>query len=158
MATTGDKLTRVSTEAAEEFVQSFYPALNSNRARIASFYSPAISTILFNGNPVADGNAVQDIFVNKMPPTRYEVQTFDCQIINKAYPTPTATGLKTPNQLTIRDMSILVVVSGYVQFGAEIDQPQRGFSETFVLVPSPGGKNKNRSGWLIQSQNFRLVV
>ncbi|KKK13931.1 nuclear transport factor 2 domain protein [Aspergillus ochraceoroseus] len=141
---------------------SFYPALQSNRAVIASFYSTPTSTILFNGNAVADGNAVQDIFVNQMPPTHYEVQSFDCQIINKSYPTPTPSGVKLPNQITTKDISILVIVSGFVRFGESRDLPQRGFSETFVLVPyssadGPKGKRKQRD-WLIQTQNFRLVV
>jgi NTF2-related export protein 1/2 len=96
-----------------------------------------------------------------MPPTHYEVQSFDCQIINQTYPTPTATGLKLPNETTIKDMSILVIVSGFVRFGEARDLPQRGFSETFVLVPNPtadGPKGKRRREWLIQTQNFRLVV
>lgn len=143
--------------AATEFVQSFYPALQSNRAAIASFYSTPTSTILFNGSAVADGNAVQDIFVNQMPPTHYEVQSFDCQIINKQYPTPV-----TGRQLDPRkDISILVIVSGHVRFGESRDLPQRGFSETFVLVPNPaseGSKGQRRGDWLIQTQNFRLVV
>ncbi|OJJ44645.1 hypothetical protein ASPZODRAFT_144606 [Penicilliopsis zonata CBS 506.65] len=156
-----DTLTKVSTGAATEFVQSFYPALQSNRATISSFYNPAISTILFNGNPVADGSAVQEIFVNQMPPAHYEVQSFDCQVINRNFPTPTAAGgVKPLSQATVKDMSILVVVSGYVRFGESKDMPQRGFSETFVLVPNPaeGQKGKRQKDWLIQSQNFRLVV
>lgn len=141
--------------AGTEFIQSFYPALENNRATIASFYNQPTSTILFNGNAVADGNAVQDIFVNQMPPTHYEVQSFDCQIINQAYSTPTTTATH------VKDMSILVIASGYVRFGESRDLPPRGFSETFVLVPNPlgdGGKGKHKKGWLIQTQNFRLVV
>ncbi|KAL4740638.1 hypothetical protein BDV11DRAFT_90244 [Aspergillus similis] len=157
MAPTEDAYAKVSTEAATDFVQSFYPALQSNRATIASFYSTPASTIVFNGNLVADGNAVQEIFVSQMPPTHYEVQSFDCQIINKQYPTAT-----TGRQIDPRkDISILVIVSGYVRFGESRDLPQRGFSETFVLVPNPsgeGGKGKRRRDWLIQTQNFRLVV
>ncbi|PWY93617.1 NTF2-like protein [Aspergillus sclerotioniger CBS 115572] len=155
-----DTLTKVSTDAATEFVQSFYPALENNRATISSFYNQPTSMILFNGNHVADGAAVQEIFVNQMSPTHYEVQSLDCQIINRAYPTPTSTGVKLPTETTLKDMSILVIVSGYVRFGASRDLPQRGFSETFVLVPNPteGLKGKRKREWLIQTQNFRLVV
>ncbi|KAI9369929.1 hypothetical protein BJX61DRAFT_517628 [Aspergillus egyptiacus] len=151
-----DAYTKISTEAASEFVQSFYPALESNRSIIASFYSTPTSTILFNGNAVADGNAVQDIFVNQMTPTHYEVQSFDCQIINKEYPTVTTGRAIDPR----KDISILVIVSGYVRFGESRDLPQRGFSETFVLVPNPTNepKGKRKRDWLIQTQNFRLVV
>ncbi|CAL5873754.1 uncharacterized protein PFLUO_LOCUS8036 [Penicillium psychrofluorescens] len=158
-AANDDTLTKVSSEAATELVQSFYPALQSNRDAIGSFYLPTPTTILFNGNPVADGSAVQDIFVNQMPAAHYEVQSFDCQIINRAYPTTTAAGVKPPAQMTVKDMSVLVIVSGHVRYGESRDQPQRGFSETFVLVPNPSSdRAKRRKEWLIQSQNFRLVV
>lgn len=147
------------TPAATDLIQSFYPALNKNRDAIGSFYAPTPSTILFNGNPVADGAAVQDIFVNQMPAAHYEVQSYDCQIINRAYPTVTATGVKPPTEMTVKDMSVLVIVSGHVRYGDSRDQPQRGFSETFVLVPNPSSdRGKRRRDWLIQSQNFRLVV
>lgn len=120
---------------------------------------PTPSTILFNGNTVADGAAVQDIFVNQMPAAHYEVQSFDCQIINRAYPTATPAGAKPSTQMGVKDMSILVIVSGHVRYGEGRDQPQRGFSETFVLVPNPSSdRGKRRKDWLIQSQNFRLVV
>ena len=149
----------MTCSAATEFVHSFYPALQSNRASIASYYSQPTSTILFNGNAVADGAAVQEIFMNQMPPTHYEVQSFDCQIINPSYPTaaatPTAPGGRSDKAMA-KNMSVLIIVSGYVRFGATKDLPQRGFSETFVLIPNPtksGGKE-----FLVQSQNFRLVV
>lgn len=97
--------------------------------------------------------------MNQMPAAHYEVQSFDCQIINRAYPTVTAAGVKAPNQMTVKDMSVLLMVSGHVRYGESRDQPQRGFSETFVLVPNPStDRLKRRRDWLIQSQNFRLVV
>ncbi|KAJ5175285.1 uncharacterized protein N7482_001162 [Penicillium canariense] len=154
-----DTLTKVSTEAATELINTFYPALRNDRSSIGSFYLPTPSTILFNGNSVADGAAVQDIFLNQMPDAHYEVQSFDCQILNRAYPTATATGVKPPSEMTVKDMSILVMASGHVRYGENRDQPQRGFSETFVLVPNPSSeRGKRRRDWLIQSQNFRLVV
>lgn len=94
-----------------------------------------------------------------MPAAHYEVQSFDCQIINRAYPSVTASGVKSSDQMTVKDMSVLVIVSGHVRYGESRDQPQRGFSETFVLVPNPSSdREKRRKDWLIQSQNFRLVV
>ncbi|KAL4787355.1 hypothetical protein BJX76DRAFT_354301 [Aspergillus varians] len=157
MALSEDVYAKISTEAATEFVQSYYPALESNRAVIGTFYSTPPGTIVYNGNAVADGNAVQEIFVNQMPPAHYEVQSFDCQIINKQYPTAAIGRQPDPR----KDISIVVIVSGYVRFGEARDLPQRGFSETFVLVPNPstdGPKGKRRRDWLIQNQNFRLVV
>jgi len=55
------------------------------------------------------------------------------------------------------------MVSGYVKFGELRDAEMRGFSETFVLIPTPGtttSKERGKRGnqWLIQCQNFRLVV
>ncbi|KAJ5675635.1 hypothetical protein N7462_008532 [Penicillium macrosclerotiorum] len=158
-AVNDDTLTKVSTDAAAELVLSFYLALEKNRESIGSFYLPAPSTILFNGNTVADGAAVQDIFTKQMPNAHYEVQSYDCQVINRAYPTATPTGVKPPSEMTAKDMSVLVIVSGYVRYGEGRDQPQRGFSETFVIVPNPSTeRGKRRRDWLIQSQNFRLVV
>lgn len=71
--------------------------------------------------------------------------------------------MKPLQQATVKNMSILVIVSGYVRFGDARDQPERGFSETFTLVPNAavgmeGGKGKHRKEWLISTQNFRLVV
>jgi NTF2-related export protein 1/2 len=96
-----------------------------------------------------------------MPATHYEVQSFDCQIINRNYPTETMTGIKASTEMTVKDMSMLVTVSGSVQFEESRDQPERGFSETFVLVPNPKAtqpKGRPKKEWLIQSQTFRLVV
>lgn len=58
-------------------------------------------------------------------------------------------------------MTILVTVSGYVKYGEARLAATRGFSEIFVLIPNPdmvGGRGKSGKEWLIQSQNFRLVV
>lgn len=59
----------------------------------------------------------------------------------------------------VKDMSILILVSGTVRYGEDREQPQRGFSETFVLTPNPSADHaRGRKDFLIQSQNFRLVV
>ncbi|KAL1958724.1 hypothetical protein VTO42DRAFT_3843 [Malbranchea cinnamomea] len=175
MASVGqDTLIKVSTEAATEFVESFYRALETNRQTLASFYSPMVTSILFNGNIVADGAAVQDIFANQMPRARYEVQSYDCQIINSDYHAPgTAPQAPTTGRhgsgaaaQAAKKMSLLVLVSGSVRFGDDKEARdlagERGFSETFVLVPNPqyesGPKGRGKKQFLIQSQNFRLVV
>ncbi|PCG94569.1 uncharacterized protein BHQ10_003018 [Talaromyces amestolkiae] len=149
-----DMLTKVSTEGATDFVQLYHSALSSNKSSIASFYSSAITNILFNGNVIADGAAVEDIFTNQLPTTRHDIQSVDCQIINKAYPTTKPGNTARENA---KNISMLVTVSGSVQYGGK-DSPQHGFSETFVLIPNTESKEKNRKDWLIQSQNFRLVV
>ncbi|CAI7616510.1 unnamed protein product [Penicillium bialowiezense] len=155
-----DTLTKVSTEAATEFVQTFYQALRANRESIGSYYDANPQTIIFNGNQVSDGAAVQDIFVNQMPPANFEIQSYDCQIINKTYPTVLPGGvLKPQSEMGVKDMSILILVSGAVRYGENREQPQRGFSETFVMTPNPSAERaRGRKDFLIQSQNFRLVV
>lgn len=145
--------------AANDFVQAYYKALESNRDSISAFYDPTPATLLLNGNSVATGAAIQDIFKGQMPEANYEIQSFDCQVINRAYPTPKADGIKPAAQMQAKDMSILILVSGHVRYGEGRDQPQRGFSETFVLVPNAAAdRTRAAKKWLIQSQNFRLVV
>lgn len=93
-----------------------------------------------------------------MPKADYEAQSYDCHVLNPNYVdandmsdaalVPDATGFK---------MSLLVVVSGYVKYGDQRDAKMRGFTENFVLVPNRGSGNGERK-WLIQSQNFRMVL
>lgn len=117
-------------------------------------------TISFNGNSVPNGAAVQEIFMNQMPPSKYEVQSFDCHVINPNYVAPDAP----ENPKSIKShISILVLISGAVRYSENRGDPQRGFSETFVLVPNPQATNQKGGGkavkdFLIQSQNFRVVV
>ncbi|CRG88016.1 hypothetical protein PISL3812_05041 [Talaromyces islandicus] len=151
-----DVLTKVSTEGATDFVQAYHTALSWNKSSIAKFYHAAPTNILFNGNVIADGAAVEDIFTNQLPAARYEIQSVDCQIINKSFPIATPAETSHP-KAAAKNISMLVVVSGFVQYG-EKDAPQHGFSETFVLIPNTEGKGKDKRDWVIQSQNFRLVV
>lgn len=97
--------------------------------------------------------AAQEIFKNELGEVHFEIQSYDCQIVNRAFPTA-----KPASQMTAKDMSVLVLVSGNVRYG-DRDRPQRGFSETFILVPNVSADRTNaRKEWLINSQNFRLVV
>lgn len=137
---------------ATDFVQQYHSALSSNNPPIASFYSATPTNLLFNGNVIADGAAVEDIFTKKLPTARHEIQSVDCQVINKSYPTTTP---GTNARANAKNISMLVVVSGSVQYGK--DSSLHGFSETFVLIPDTENK-KSRKDWIIQSQNFRLVV
>lgn len=110
-----------------------------------------------------------------MPAAHYEVQSFDCQVLNPNYPAETSANAAPPQgpstkgggaqqAATAKNMSILVLISGNVRFGESRDLPPRGFSETVVLVPNQTADQgvrkagKGRKDWLIQSQNFRLVV
>ena len=115
--------------------------------------------IVFNGNIIPDAATMQKMFEDQMPPAKYEVQCYDCQVVNPNY---AAGNSQSVTSTSGKSMSILVTVSGYVKFGESRGATMKGFSDTFVLVPNPaavgGNMGKPRKGWLIQSHNFRLVV
>lgn len=115
-----------------------------------------IPTIIFNGNTLPNGTSVQQMFENEMPPTRYEAQSIDCHILNPQYAPDGAPAPRSPAST----MTLLVIVSGAVRFSEDRNDPERQFSETLVLVPNQdrGGSGPRPKEFLIQSQNFRLVV
>lgn len=120
----------------------------------------SLPVIIFNGNVISDSAEMQAMFQNQMPPARYEVQSFNCHVINPNFIAENAKGATSTSG---KNMTILVVVSGYVKYGDSRDATMRGFSENFVLVPNPNagkskGHTKNQKEWLIQNQTFRLVV
>lgn len=153
--------------AAKSFVENYYPALNSSRGEIASFYMPAanmpdgkpLPIIVFNGNVIPDPTAMQALFQEQMPEARYEVQNYDCHILNPQY---VAEGQPGHSPASGKNMTLLITVSGYVKYGDVRTATMRGFSESIVLIPNPlatgNTKGKPMKEWLIQSQNFRLVV
>lgn len=154
--------------AAENFVEAYYTALRSSRASLSSFYSAPsampdgkpLPAIVFNGNVIPDAPEFQNMFEKQMPPAHYEIQSYDCHVLNPNY---AADGVEASSGGSGKNMSIMLMVSGYVKFGELRDAEMRGFSETFVLIPTPGtttSKERGKRGnqWLIQCQNFRLVV
>ncbi|KAF2237599.1 NTF2-like protein [Viridothelium virens] len=162
-----DIRTKISTEAAESFAESYYLALRSSRATIASFYLPKSESpdgkiypsLVLNGASLDDGMTVQKFFIEEMPFTHYEAQSIDCHVLNPNLK-PLESGRKAEAE---RNMSLLVSVSGWVRLQELSKGPMRGFSETFVLVPNeefPKGKapKTDKKSWLIQTQNFRYVT
>ncbi|KAI4097481.1 MAG: hypothetical protein LQ344_000213 [Seirophora lacunosa] len=154
--------------AAQYFVESYYLALNSHRDSITSFYMAAaempggkpLPSISFNGNQIPNAAAMQTMFEQQMPPSHYEVQCYDCHVVNPNY---VAEGTQGWPAKTGKNMTILVAVSGYVKYGNIKEAKPRGFSESFLLVPNPAAANtkqrsKNIKEWLIQTQTFRVVV
>jgi NTF2-related export protein 1/2 len=120
--------------------------------------------ITLNGNPVPDGNSVQEIFQKQVPPAHFYIQSVDCSVINPQYPRPDGTASKSLSS----SISILVIVGGQVKFGQE---PERTFNENFMLVPNHEptaapqrdgryirNNQQRRNNFLIQSQNFRMVA
>lgn len=135
---------------------------------MTSFYlkpsptSPVKANITLNGNIVEHPTALQAIFENQVEKSQYDAQSFDCQVLNANYNISAAEDALGPNK-DGKKMSILVMVSGSVKYWKDGgDGEVRGFSETFVLVPNweaQGPKAaKGAKKWLIQSQNFRLVL
>lgn len=161
--------TRVSTEAAESFVDAYYTALNGSRNQIASFYVPvtqlptgrALPYICYNGEVSSDAAAFQKTFEEEMPWTHYEAQCFDVHVMNPCMG-PIESKSKKDHE---RNMSLVVLVSGYVRLHERKEGPIRGFSDSFVLVPNKedaGGRQTGKMDhgrqWVIQTQNFRFVV
>lgn len=119
-----------------------------------------LPAITYNGNVISTAADMQKMFQDQIPATRYEVQSFDCQVINPNYIAANSEGAVSTSG---KNMTILVTVSGFVKYGGNRDAPTRGFSESFVLIPNhdaakPKSQGKNFKAWLIQSQTFRLVV
>lgn len=102
---------------------------------------------------------MQTLFETQMPRAHYEVQSYDCQVLNPDY---ALTGPGRHDPMSGKNMSIVVTVSGYVRYGDSREAVMRGFSENIVLVPNTETSNRSRGAvrrdWLIQCQNFRLVV
>ena len=152
--------------AAERLVQTYYPALQSNPATISSFYmSPAampdgkpLPVIVYNGNVIRDAATLQNMFQRDITSAHYEIQSYDCHVLNPNY---VLDGTQGGGAASGKNMTILVTVSGFVKFGGR-EATARGFSENFVLVPNHDvatkGRGRQVKEWLIQSQNFRLVV
>ncbi|KAM0690541.1 hypothetical protein Q7P36_009308 [Cladosporium allicinum] len=161
--------TRVSNDAAEQFTDAFYTALNGSRNQLASFYVPAVIQpsgrglphISYNGEVTNDATAFATKFEKEMPWTHFEPQSLDVHVLNR---TLLPVEGKSKKELE-RNMSLTVQVSGYVRLYERKDGPMKGFSDSFVLVPNKeevGGKGTAKSGhgrqWVIQTQNFRFVT
>jgi NTF2-related export protein 1/2 len=160
---------KISTEAAEAFVDSYYTALNSARHTIASYYVPPNNVsgrlmpyISYNGELIQDGKQLQDRYEDKsLPYMHFECQSLDAHVLN-----PCLDGVPAATRRDAeRNMSLIVQVSGSVRLMERKDGPLRGISESFVLVPNKEevgakgtGKGDYGRKWLIQTQNFRIVV
>lgn len=169
MATlTETDLTRVSTDAVEHFTDAYYTALNGSRKNITSYYVPTIMpasgrglpSINYNGELMLDASVLQQRFEKDMPWTHFEVQSLNVHVMN-----PSLTADAKTKRDAERNMALVVQVSGWVRFGERQSGPMRGFSDSLILVPNKeevGGRGTAKQDhgmrWLIQSQNFRLVV
>lgn len=122
--------------------------------------SPLAADISLNGNIVPTPADLQILFESQIPKAHYEAQCFDCHVLNPNFNIGASDADLGPDA-TGRKMSVLLVVSGYVKYGESRSVKMRGFTENFVLVPNflrAAGEDGVVKGWLIQSQNFRIVL
>ena len=123
--------------------------------------------ILFNGGKIPGGKELQEIFEHSMPERHYEYSSFDCHVLNPSYSVKGLSddleNVQTKKEIK-HTITILVMVSGTVQFGKDRKGPTDTFSETFVLIPNyeSSGRRSGRAprgrDFLIQCQNFRIVA
>ena len=155
----------METAAAEQFVDSYYSALNTARHAIHAYYVPqsiladgtSLPAIFLNGAEVADGSSVQRIFQQRYPTSSFEVDVVDCHVLNDQYPAQNGTSTN-----STAPISLFVVVNGIFKQGSARGQTEQEFSETLILVPNPdaparGQGGRHRKDYLIQSQTFRVV-
>ncbi|KAF2090487.1 nuclear transport factor 2 domain-containing protein [Saccharata proteae CBS 121410] len=170
---TADVLVKTSVsvrEAAETLSDTYYPALQNARHTLHTFYLPhttlpdgkIVPSIVWNGNVFDDPIKFQKMFEAEMPYTFYDVQSLDVQVLNPRLGLPHGAEDNEEQRKKWKDVdnvSLLVMVSGFMRLEERRDGPTKMFSETFVLVPNPerGGKKDVRK-WLIQTQNLRYVV
>ncbi|KHJ33792.1 putative nuclear transport factor 2 domain protein [Erysiphe necator] len=162
-----DVKVKAATSTAQDFIETYYPALNSSKGRsaLASFYIKSENTkpdIIINGNTISSPTDFQKLFETQVQRAQYEVQSYDAHILNSNY---NLLGYSN-SSLSDKDgkrASVIVLISGSVKYWKEGEEANlRGFTESVVLVPDPEAigpkstKIKPRK-WLIASQNFRLV-
>lgn len=71
----------LASRAAEHFTRLYYTAYDSTTRidDVAAFYRPS-SALTWNGNPKQGSDGVKELMMG-MPPTKHEVQSFDCHPI-----------------------------------------------------------------------------
>ena len=118
-------------QVGKAFIQHYYAAFDSNRAALADLYQ-AESMLSFEGSQVAGRDAIVAKLTSlPFQQVQHQVTSTDCH--------PTTNG------------GILVHVCGNLVVDQEGDKPPLKYSQTFVLMPLPGG-----TGWWVYNDIFRL--
>lgn len=144
-------------------MRQFYDALNHGSKALSTFYiqpsatNPLSADISLNGNIVSSPADFQTLFDMKVDKAHYEVQSYDCHVLNPNYNIGVSDSALGPDAEG-RKISLLVIASGYVKYGKQKNAEMRGFTENFVLVPNLEFQNQQEKKWLIQSQNFRILL
>lgn len=76
----------IATRAADHFTRLYYTTYDSDTrlADLPQFYRPT-SVLTWNGEPFSGVDGTRALIEN-MPPTKHEVQSFDCHPIPGPYP------------------------------------------------------------------------
>ncbi|GBE77254.1 NTF2-like protein [Sparassis latifolia] len=145
----------LATRAADHFTRLYYSTYDSATRieDIPNFYR-STSAMTWNGTPFQGSEGVRKLII-AMPPTKHDVQSFDC------HPIP---GSQPP--------SLLVTVSGTVVHGRgpagnpvstpakSIDGQPRVFAQTFMLVPdsnAPPTKTGEVAKYYVNADAMRFV-
>ena len=134
------------------------------------------ATLTINGRACAGGVGEFETLLEAQRSggrVHYEVDGFDVHVLNPAFRVACPDHLLSPQPPSgpaadsraraaeALKASLLVQVSGSVQYGAGKEAPRGSFAEVFVLVPnwdSMGPKApRGAKGWLIMSQNYRAL-
>ncbi|TLD24915.1 hypothetical protein PspLS_05752 [Pyricularia sp. CBS 133598] len=175
-----DNEVKTSAEGAQAFVDGYYKSC-SERRQLASYYINSCAhyrganmqaDISINGMVLEDPTKFEELLEKQANGGRvkYDVEGFDAHVLNANFVVAMPENLRPAQQAgrTSRDradrdhkISIMVMVNGAVQFGADRSAPRRPFTEVFVLVPnwdSMGPKaQRGAKRFLILSQNYRAM-
>ncbi|KAF7303223.1 NTF2 domain-containing protein [Mycena kentingensis (nom. inval.)] len=146
----------IATRAADDFTRIYYSAYDSKSrlTELPKLYRPT-SALTWNGTPFQGQDGLINLVTN-MPPTKHEIQSFDC------HPIP---GTSPP--------SLLIIVSGNVTHGLgpagnpagssskNKEGHPRVFSQTFVLIPDASAPPPTKAGalakYFISADAMRFV-
>ncbi|KAB5575458.1 nuclear transport factor 2 domain-containing protein [Coniochaeta sp. 2T2.1] len=183
---------KAASDGASQFVDQFYVCVNGSPTPLRTFYVssstkyttsaiPANVDISVNGKVLAGGPDEYESMLKaqRMTPSgieakvRYEVDGWDCQIINPEFSIGCPDNLlakyeeekkntaKTPSREFFNRCSLLVQVTGTVTFAGGEKDERKVFNDVFVLVPNwdthVKNPSRNAKRWLVLSQNFRSL-
>lgn len=192
---TEEVVLKVSSEGAEAFVDSYYRAVNDGQS-ISTYYinsstkytsrpdadpadivingahlaTPAEYEALLEeqrGGPTANHtNGADRRRGTTKPRVRYEVDSFDAQVVNTDFCIDVPQNLSdNASKTSGRRISMVVTVMGILHLDSEPEPTRKTFNEVFVLWPNwewergtARNKSKNaRNKFLISSQNYRTL-
>lgn len=192
---TEEVVLKVSSEGAEAFVDSYYRAVNDGQSLSAYYINSSTKytsrpdadpvDIVINGahlatpaeyealleeqrgGPTANNTNGADRRRNTTKPrVRYEVDSFDAQVINTDFCIDVPQNLSDNSSKTSgRRISMVVTVMGILHLDSEPEPTRKTFNEVFVLWPNwdwEKGTSRNKSKnaknkFLISSQNYRTL-